>query len=106
MVFFATAAENAANSIIDWCAEFGSQKGLMSDGPTNFRNESLRLVSKGLNVPHHFTLAYTTLSNSSVERLGRELVRVFRSVLSELQIDFKESPDLVPLMKSALNQSP
>ena len=51
-------AENAAHAIIDWCAANGVPGGLMSDGPTHFKNETVRLVSKGLKTPHHFTLPY------------------------------------------------
>lgn len=50
-----TAAENETLAIIDWCAAFNVPKGLMSDGPTNFKNETVRLATKGLRVPHHFT---------------------------------------------------
>jgi len=107
--FFAftdTDAKNAAQAIIDWSAAFGVPNGLMSDGPTHFRNETVRLVAKGLKVPHHFTLPYTPWSNGAVERLGKELLRVFRSVVSELQMDLKEWPDLMPLVQSALNNAP
>lgn len=101
-----TSAENAATAIIEWCSMFGVPNTFMSDGPTHFKNETLRLVSNGLKVRHHFTLAYCPWSNGAVERLGRELISVLRSVLSELQMDQKEWPDLIPLAQSALNNSP
>lgn len=53
-----TAAENATRAIIDWAGAFGVRKSLMSDGPTHFKNETIRMVAKGLKVPHHFTLPY------------------------------------------------
>lgn len=101
-----TLAENAARAIIDWSAAFGVPRGLMSDGPTHFKNETLRRVSKGLRVPHHFTLPYTPWSNGAVERLGKELLRVFRAVCSELQLRPEEWPDLLPLVQSAINNAP
>lgn len=58
--FDSTSAKNAAHAILDWCAAFGVPSGLMSDGPTHFRNKTLRQVSRRLKVPHHFTLPYTT----------------------------------------------
>ena len=85
-----TSPVNAADAITDWCAAFGVPNGLMSDGPAHFKNETVRLLSRGLKVPHHFTLPYTPWSNGSIERLGKELLRVFRSVISELQMQFKE----------------
>ena len=91
--FFAfpdTSAENAATSIIDWSAAFGVPEGLMSDGPTHFKNETIRLITRGLKVPHHFTLPYSSWSNGAVERLGKELLRVMRAVLSEFRMQPRE----------------
>lgn len=53
------ATENAARAIIDWCAAFGVPRGLMSDDPTYFKNETSHLVGKGVRVSHHSTLLYT-----------------------------------------------
>lgn len=44
--FAGNMTENAAHTIIDWCSAFGIPIGLMSDGPTHFRNETIRLVTK------------------------------------------------------------
>lgn len=41
-----TAAEKAVHDIIDWCVAFGDPNGFISDGPTNFKNETLRLLAK------------------------------------------------------------
>lgn len=78
-----TNSENAATSIFEWCAAFGVPNGLMSEGPTHFKNEVVRLVTKGLKIPHHFTLPYCPWSSSAVESLGKELLRVCRAFLSE-----------------------
>lgn len=64
--FADTSAVNATTGIIDWCAAFGVPKSLMSDCPTHFRNEKIRLVAKGLRVLHHFTLPYGPWSNGAV----------------------------------------
>lgn len=63
------------------------------------------MVSKGPRVPHFFTLLYALWSNGSVERLGKELFRVFRSVLYELRMHLTVRPDLLPLVQSALNNA-
>lgn len=101
-----TNAENAAHAIVDWCASFGVPAGLISDGPTHFRNETVRLVTKALRTPHHFTLPYCPWSNGAVERLGREVLRTARALLSELQLRPDQWPDLIPVFQSVLNQSP
>eukprot|EP00171_Calliarthron_tuberculosum_P003723 IDg3723t1 len=104
--FADTKAEIAAHALVDWCAAFGVPKGLMSDGPTHFKNETLRLVTKTLRTPHHFTLPYCPWSNGAVERLGRELLRVARALLSELQMRSDAWPDILPIIQSALNNTP
>ena len=101
-----TIAENAATAIIAWSAAFGAPSGLMSEGPTHFRNETMRLISKGLSIRHHFTLPYCPWSNSDIERLGREILRVARAVTAELQMAFDERPDIPPLLQSAINNAP
>jgi len=105
-VFHDTLAENAAHALIDWAAAFNVPNGLMSDGPTHFKNETVRLVSRGLKTPHHFTLPYTPWSNGAVERLGKEVLKVFRALVSELRMDLTEWTSLVPIVQSALNNSP
>lgn len=101
-----TSADTAAQAIIDWTAAFGIPHGLMSDGPSHFKNETLRLLAKGLHTPHDFTLPYCPWSNGAIERLGKELLRVARAVLSELQQRPDAWPQLVPLFQSALNNAP
>lgn len=91
-----TDAESAADALLDWSAAFGAPKGLMSDGPSHFRSETIRRLTKGLRAPHHFTLPYCPWSNGSIERLGKELLRVALSIISELQLRPEEWPVLIP----------
>lgn len=100
-----TDAENAATAIIEWCSTFGVLNALMSDGPTHFKNETVCLVTRGLKSPHHFTLPYCPWSNGALERLGRELLLVLLSMISELQMENKEWPDLIPIVQLVLNNS-
>lgn len=65
-----TSAEEAAVAITKRCAAIGVPKCFMSDGPTHSRNETLRLVSKGLKGLHHFKLPYCPCSDGAVECLG------------------------------------
>lgn len=104
--FLDTSASNAATAIIEWWSAFGVPKSLMSDGPSHFKNETLRLVSKGLSAPYHFTLPYCPWSNGAVDRLGKELVRTCRAILSELQMRPEEWPDILPIIQSTLNNTP
>lgn len=71
----------AADALLNWSATFGAPYALMSDGPTYFKNKTIRRLTKGLKSPHHFTLHYCPWSNGAVQRLGKELLRVARAVL-------------------------
>lgn len=101
-----TTAETVAHAFLDWCATFTIPKSFMSNGPTHFRNETIRLLVKGLRTKHHFTLPYFTWSNGAVERVGRAILRVYHAVLSELHLRPNEWADLVPIFQSALNHAP
>lgn len=59
-------SETASNSLPDWSATFRAPLGLIFDGPTHFKNETLRLLSKGLRSPHNFTLPYCAWPNGGV----------------------------------------
>lgn len=99
-------AESTANALLDWCAAFGAPSSFMSDGPTHFKNETIRLLTKGLQSCHHFTLPYCPWSNGAVERLGKELLRIARALLSETQRPKNEWPQLLPIFQSVINNSP
>ncbi len=73
-------------AIIEWASMFVRPKVLMSDGPTHFKNGTLRRISKGLRIPHHFILRYTPWSNGGAEHIGKELLRSFRAIVSELRM--------------------
>lgn len=101
----ATTAETSANARIDLCAAFGVPVVLTSDGPTHFKNETIRYLTKGLRTSHYFKLPYCPWYKGAVERLGKELLCVARGLLSELQLRHNDWPPLVPLFQSALKNA-
>lgn len=76
-IFSSNTAENATHTILDRCKLFGTPKTFMSDVPMIFRNETLRLLSRSLRIPHDFTVPYCTWSQLTVERLGCEILRIY-----------------------------
>lgn len=62
----------------------------MSDDPTHFKNETLRLVANGFRMPHYFTLPYKPWSNGRIEFLGKELLCDMREITSELGLHNSE----------------
>lgn len=71
----------------------------------HFKNKPLRLLGKTLRIPHHFTPLYFSSSNGAVERIGRELLRVARALLSDRVLIPDTCPDTFPIFQSALNNS-
>lgn len=69
-----TDSETAANALLDWGAAFGAPLGLMFDGQTHFKSETMRLLAKGLRSQHHFNLPYCLWSDGTVEPLGKKLL--------------------------------
>lgn len=76
----------------------------MSYSPTNFKNEALRIVEKGLKFPFICTFPYGIWSNGDVYRLEGEVLRVFRSVKSELQMNTSEWPEVLPVFHISLSK--
>lgn len=101
-----TPAENAAVAIIEFGFIFGVLQTLISDGPTHFTNKTLRLVTRDVKVPHHFTFSYCPWNSGKMKRIGREAINVLRATLSELKMNRKECPDLIPIVQSVLYSSP
>lgn len=60
--------------------------------------KTIRLVFTSLHFPLYFILLYIPWSNGAVERLGKEMLPVFRAVLSELRMHPSEWPDILPLV--------
>ena len=55
----------------------------VSDGAPHFKNETLMLVAVKLGASYRFSVAYSSLTNNTVERMNLEVVRTFRAVMSE-----------------------
>lgn len=77
----------------------------MFDRPNHFKNETIELTKKSLHVPHHFKLQYNPWNNGRVERLGKELLPVFRAIMSEFRLSHEELPALLPLVQSAIKNA-
>eukprot|EP00171_Calliarthron_tuberculosum_P002705 IDg2705t1 len=76
-------AHNAADAIIDWSASFSTPKALISDRGTHFKNETVRLITKALYVPHHFTLPQ---SRGRTEKSSEQTKKCFCGRLAPVTI--------------------
>lgn len=65
---------------MDWWEAPGAPNGIISDGTTTLKNESVTLVAKGRKVLQKFSLSYCPRKNGGVERLRKEQSRVVRYI--------------------------
>ena len=63
-------------------------------------------LSNLMGIQQHFTCAYAPWANGTVERLNREVKLLFTKLTQELRLPQKKWPQLVPLVVSALNNTP
>lgn len=71
----------------------------MCDGSTYYNNETVCLVSKGLQVSHQVTRSFPPESNRAVEYLDKKLLCIFKSISFEPEMRLDESNDLLLLVK-------
>ena len=98
-------SEVAARSILEWVSVLGTPEVFVSDGAPYFKNETLKLVAAKLGASHRFSVAYSSWSNGTVERMNLEVVRTFRAVMSERGRPLSEWPDSIYAVQFALNSA-
>ena len=92
-------------TILDWCSRYGIMEYIVTDGPSSFKNSLMKTLADTLRLEHHITMSYTPWANGGVERHMREILKVFRAILSELgpRWTFHRWPELVPQLQYVLN---
>jgi transposase InsO family protein len=77
----------------------------ISDRGIHFKNEVVRRIQKELKAKHHLITANCPLSNGIIESACKQVIRDFRTVLSELKMYSDEYPEVVNMVQSVLNNS-
>jgi hypothetical protein len=98
-------AVTTAAALIDWFAPFGVVLDWGSDRGSHFKNVVVRQLREQNHSSHLFTLEYWPWSNGTVEVVNRKILRVLRALCSELNIPFREWPNLLPLAQGVLNSA-
>lgn len=91
---------------ITWCVVFVIPGIFMLNDLTHSKIETMLWVCSGLWVPHYFTLPYSPWYNWAVDRPGEASLKIFFSIWSEHQMNQNKWPELVPILKTVLNNSP
>ena len=98
-------ARTASQCLLKWFSMFGVAQNWNSDQGTHFKNELMDNLNRDLHAHHHFTTPYNPQSNGTVESVCREVLRAARALLSELRMDEKQWPSILPIIQSILNNS-
>ena len=96
-------SEVAARNVLEWVSVLGTPEVFVSDGASHFKNETLKLVAAKLGASNRFSVAYSSWSNGTVERLNLEVVRTFRAVMSERGRPLSEWSGTIYAVQFALN---
>ena len=99
-------AEVAEAGVIQWAALFGVPAIIVSDGGSHFNNMLVKALTRRFRARHHITTAYAAWANGAIERVMRELIRLYRTLMAELSLDEQEEHLLAPLVQAAMNQTP
>ena len=86
-------SEVASKSILEWVSVLGTPEEFVSNGSPYIKNGMLKLVAAKVGASHRFSVAYSSWSNGTVERINLEVVRTFQEVMSERGRPLSEWPD-------------
>ncbi len=92
-------------AVIEWSALFGVPKFLVTDGGTHFNNQLVEALVTRFRSAHHITTPYAPWANGVIERVNRELLRLWRVLLSEAALEEAKWRTLRPLVQAIINRT-
>ncbi|KAF0731194.1 hypothetical protein Ae201684_011457 [Aphanomyces euteiches] len=99
-------ATATANGLLDWFTTFGYVHTWVSDSGSHFKNEVIDKLRKAAGAHHHFATAYCPWANGTVEVVNRLILRVVKTLTSELKLRSTDWHLVLALVQGALNHMP
>jgi transposase InsO family protein len=96
-------AAATVDALMRWFAVFGVVLLLILDRGIHYKNKVVQRVQKELKAKHHFTTANCPWSNGTIESACKQVIRDFHAMLSELEMDASEWPEVASMVQSVLN---
>ena len=59
---------------------------LITDGGTNFVNHLVQVLVRRFRAHHHVTTAYAPWANGVIERVNREIVKLWRVLMAQVSL--------------------
>ena len=79
---------------------------LITDGGTHFVNNLIQALVRRFRAHHHVTTAYAPWANGVIERVNREIVKLWRVLMAEVSLPNEKWATLRPLVQAILNRTP
>jgi hypothetical protein len=98
-------AATAEAAVIEWASLFGVPRMLITDGGTHFVNNLLQALVRRFRAHHHVTTAYAPWANGIIERVNREIVKLWRVLMAEVSLPAEQWATLRPLVQAILNRT-
>ena len=99
-------SESAGRALVQWFSRYGQPPTWVSDQGPHFKNECIDAVRRAFKVNHHFTCPEAAWSNGTVERVNREVLRLFRALLSENRMGKEQWLWLREAVQAIINHTP
>jgi hypothetical protein len=99
---------SVVRALLHWFSLFGVAYYCywVTDQGSYFKNTVIADLQYQLGAKHHFTTARCPWVNGTVENAMKQVLRVFRVLLSEWKMESKRWRELVPLVQLIYNQAP
>ena len=100
-------ATNVVDIILEWRANFNLNDKflLVTDNGSHYANQILKSLTRELRFTQNFSVAYAPWSNGVVENINSPILRMIKSMTSELQLKDQEWPKLLPQIQYLLNNT-
>lgn len=99
-------AATTATELARWIRVFTVMSIWISDQGSHFKNQIMQQLASPHNIFHSFTVAYSPWVNGTVESSMRHITAACRVLLSELKLGPQYWPLVLPMVMTALNESP
>ena len=93
-------------ALLNWFSDFGVCTMWQTDGATHFVNEIVAALALAYGIEHRVVVSYSPWSNGQVERVNREIKTITACLLHEATLSADDWPYVLPIVASALNQTP
>ena len=98
--------QEVVDALGDWFKRYGPVYQWVSDQGSHFKNQAVEGVRKVWGAQHHFVTAYCPWANGTVEVVNRMLLKVLKSMSSELKQKPNQWSLLLSQVQAALNLQP